>query len=151
MSNTTMHARITQSILGLALVSMSLFAANGAVAADALDTAKAGIPVYQGAKPDAATTEFVRSSLGVEGAAFRTTDALAKVADFYGKQAGIKPMAEPTKDSAAFLAGCKDEYNEILKKNMSRCGYHVTVQNPWMDMKTGKMVNDTLITIVKQE
>lgn len=63
----------------------------------------------------------------------------------------MKPMYAPIKDSAAFLAGCKDEYNEILKKNMPRCGYHVTVQSPWMDMKTGKMMNDTLITIVKQE
>lgn len=148
MSKSTMHARIKGSVLGLV---GSLITANGAFAADVLDPAKAGIAVYTGAKPDAATTEFVLNSLGVEGAAYRTTDALAKVVDFYGKQSGIKPMGEPSKDSAAFLAGCKDEYNEILKRNMSRCGYHVTVQNPWMDMQTGKMVNDTLITIVKQD
>lgn len=148
MSKLTMHARATQKALGLALVSLNLAAANGAFAADVLDS---GIPVYQGARPDAAATDFVRTSLGMEGAAYRTADALVKVAGFYSKQAGMKPMGEPTKDTAAFLAGCKDEYNEILKKNMSRCGYHVTLQNPWMDMKTGKMVNDTLITIVKQE
>ncbi len=148
MSKLTTHARATQKVLGLALVSLSLCAVNGAFAGDALE---AGIPVYQGAKPDAAATDFVRTSLGMEGAAYRTTDALAKVVGFYSKQTGMKPMSEPTKDSAAFLAGCKDEYNEILKKNMSRCGYHVTLQNPWMDMKTGKMVNDTLITIVKQD
>ena len=150
MSKSTMHARITGRAMGLAVVSLGLFAANGALAADALDPANAGIPVYQGAKPDAATTNFVLNSLGVEGAAFRTADALAKVTDFYSKQAGMKPMGEPGKDSATFLAGCKDEYYEILKKNVSRCGYHVTVQNPWMDMKTGKMVHDTLISIVKQ-
>ena len=151
MSRSTIRAHARTKVLGLALVTLSVCAASSAFAADALDPAKAGIPVYQGARPDAATTDFLRSSLGVEGAAFRTADALVKVVGFYGKQAGMKPMAEPSKDSAAFLAGCTDEYNAVMKKNMSRCGYHVTLQNPWMDMKTGKMVNDTLITIVRQE
>lgn len=27
----------------------------------------------------------------------------------------------------------------------------VTIQNPWMDTKTGKMITDTLITIVKHD
>lgn len=119
--------------------------------AEALDPAKAGVAVYPGAKADDATTDFVRTSLGMPGAAYRTGDDLGKVAAFYGKQAGMKPMGPPTKDSAAFLAGCKDEYNSVLKKTMARCDLHVTVQSPWMDMKTGKLVNDTLITIVRQK
>lgn len=111
----------------------------------------AGIAVYPGAKPDAATSEFLRSQMGVEGAAYRTSDSLQKVAAFYQQQPGMKPMGDATKDSAAFVAGCKEEFNAVMKKKMTTgCTHHVTVQNPWMDMKTGKMVADTLVSIVKQ-
>lgn len=111
----------------------------------------AGIAVYPGAKPDAATSEFLRSQMGVEGAAYRTNDSLQKVAAFYQQQPGMKPMGDATKDSAAFVAGCKEEFNAVMKKKMTTgCTHHVTVQNPWMDMKTGKMVADTLVSIVKQ-
>jgi len=113
--------------------------------------APADIAVYPGAKPDAATTEFLRGQMGVQGAAYRTHDSLQKVAAFYQQQPGMKPMGDATKDSAAFVAGCKEEFNAVLKKKMSAgCTHHVTVQNPWMDMKTGKMVADTLVSIVKQ-
>lgn|GEM_PF-1195002 len=113
--------------------------------------APAGIAVYPGAKPDAATTEFLRSQMGVEGAAYRTNDSLQKVAAFYQQQPGTKPMGDATKDSVAFVAGCKEEFNAVLKKKMSAgCTHHVTVQNPWMDMKTGKLVADTLVSVVKQ-
>ena len=109
------------------------------------------VAVYAGAKPDAATTEFLRSQMGVQGSAYRTADSLQKVADFYRQQAGVQPMGEATKESAAFLAGCKEEYNAVLKKKMTGgCTHQVTIQNPWMDMKTGKMVADTLLSIVKQ-
>ena len=119
----------------------------GPVAAQAPGT----IAVYPGAKPDAVTTEFLRSQKGVEGAAYRTNDSLQKVAAFYQQQPGMKPMGDATKDSAAFVAGCKEEFNTVLKKKMSTgCTHHVTVQNPWMDMKTGKMVADTLVSVVKQ-
>jgi hypothetical protein len=111
----------------------------------------AGIPVYPGAKADAATTDFLRRQMGVEGVAYRTGDALQKVAAFYQAQPGVQPMGEATKDSAAFVAGCKEEFNAVMKKKMTTgCTHHVTVQNPWMDMKTGKMVQDTLVSIVKQ-
>lgn len=111
----------------------------------------AGIPVYPGAKADAATTDFLRRQMGVEGAAYRTGDALQKVAAFYQAQPGVQPMGEATKDSAAFVAGCKEEFNAVMKKKMTTgCTHHVTVQNPWMDMKTGKMVQDTLVSVVKQ-
>ena len=115
-----------------------------------LDAQKAGIPVYPGATADAGTSDFVRNQLGMTATAFRTSDDLAKVIAFYGKQPGIKAMAEPNKEGAAYSAGCKDVYNSVMKKNMATCPYQVTVQSPWMDMKTGKMVKDTLITIVHQ-
>jgi hypothetical protein len=31
----------------------------------------------------------------------------------------------------------------------TKTGVRVTIQNPWMDMETGKMIKDTLISIVK--
>jgi hypothetical protein len=55
-----------------------------------------------------------------------------KVVAFYKKQEGLK----------SFIA---DEKNAIFKKGKT----DITVQTPWMDMKTGKMNNDTLISIVK--
>ena len=127
------------------------FAALAALPSDPAVAQSAGIAVYPGAKLDVATTEFLRSQMGVEGAAYRTNDSLLKVAAFYQQQPGMKPMGEATKDSAAFVAGCKEEFNAVLKKKMSTgCTHHVTVQNPWMDMKTGKMVADTLVSVVKQ-
>jgi hypothetical protein len=44
-------------------------------------------------------------------------------------------LISDTKESAMFKKGDVD----------------ITIQNPWMDMKTGKLVNDTLISIVKQK
>lgn len=115
-----------------------------------LDPAKAGIPVYPGSKADAATSAFLRESLGMTGAAYRTGDGVAKVVAFYDKQAGMKKMPGATGEQAAFSAGCKGEFNRILKQEIQTCAYQVTVQNPWMDMKTGQLVRDTLVSIVKQ-
>jgi hypothetical protein len=141
---------LSRLVLAAALLPLAQ-AALAAKGAEPLDPAQAGVPVYPGAKADAGTTDFVRTSLGMSGAAFRTGDEVGKVVAFYGKQAGVKPMAEANKEGGAFLAGCKDEYNAVLKKAMARCNLQVTVQNPWMDMKTGKLVNATLITIVRQK
>ena len=117
----------------------------------AAQAAGGGIAAYPGAKQDTAVSEFLRSQLGGEGVAYRTNDSLPKVAAFYQQQPGMKPMGDATKESAAFAAGCKEEFNAVLKKKMSTgCTHHVTVQNPWMDMKTGKMVADTLVSVVKQ-
>lgn len=130
---------------GMALAALAALPSGPAMAQDS------GIAVYPGAKQDAATTGFLRSQMGVDGAAYRTADSLQKVAAFYQQQPGMKPMGDATKDSAAFVAGCREEYNAVLKKKMSTgCTHHVTVQNPWMDMKTGKMVADTLVSVVKQ-
>jgi hypothetical protein len=38
-----------------------------------------------------------------------------------------------------------DKENAMFKKG----NVDITIQNPWMDMKSGKMMKDTLITIVK--
>ncbi len=93
---------------------------------------KFGVAVYPGAKFDAATTKAVKEALSTEIACYRTGDGVARVAEFYKKQPGLKFMAAD-KESAAFQKGSG----------------MVTIQNPWMDMKTGKLNRDTLISIGK--
>jgi hypothetical protein len=95
---------------------------------------KFGVQVYSGVKFDAAVSKNVSESTSSNAACYRTNDSVAKVAEFYKKQ----PKMEYTggeKVAAAFTNGQVD----------------VTIQNPWMDMKTGKMMTDTLITIMKHE
>lgn len=143
--HTRLPGGLVKTCAAIALATLAALPSAPALAQNAT------IAVYPGAKPDAATTEFLRSQMGVEGAAYRTNDSLQKVAAFYQQQPGMKPMGDATKDSAAFVAGCKEEFNAVMKKKMTTgCTHHVTVQNPWMDMKTGKMVADTLVSIVKQ-
>jgi hypothetical protein len=91
-----------------------------------------GVTVYPGAKADAAVTRDLKEKLQVNGFAYRTKDSVVKVAEYYRKQPQLKELTVE-KDSAAFLAG------PVM----------ITVQNPWMDMSTGKIVSDTLISIVK--
>jgi len=95
---------------------------------------KFGVQVYGGAKFDPALSKNVSETLSINAACYRTNDGVAKVADFYKKQ----PKMEYTggeKVGAGFTNGQVD----------------VTIQNPWMDMRTGKMMMDTLITIVKHD
>ena len=94
---------------------------------------KFGVKVYDGAKYDASTSKTVSESMSINAACYRTNDSVAKVAAFYKKQAGLESMGE-NKEGAMFKKGDVD----------------ITIQNPWMDMKSGKMMKDTLISIVKQ-
>lgn len=95
---------------------------------------KFGIEVYPGAKPEAGTTKFLVQDLKVQGAAYRTGDPVGKVIDFYKGRKGLK-----------YLGG--DSSNALFRKG----GVDVTIQSPWQNMATGKMMKDTLISIVKQE
>jgi hypothetical protein len=95
---------------------------------------KFGVKVYSGAKYDAAVSKNVSETISINAACYRTNDSVAKVAEFYKKQPGMK-YTGGEKISAAFSNGIVD----------------VTIQNPWMNMINGKMMTETLITIVKQE
>jgi hypothetical protein len=101
-------------------------------AAQASAESQFGVTVYPGAKADQGVTRDLKEKLGANGFAYRTTDGVAKVAEFYRKQPSLKELGGD-KESAAFSSG------PVM----------VTVQSPWMDMATGKMVKDTLISIVK--
>lgn len=98
---------------------------------------KFGIAVYPGAKADTATAQSVKKMMSAADAAcYRTTDSVEKVVAFYKKQANLKEVGT-TAEGGMFQS--KDDEKVSM-----------TVQNPWMDMATGKMVKDTLISIVKQ-
>jgi len=56
------------------------------------------------------------------------------VVAFYKKEPGLEFMGE-SKEGAMFRKGNVD----------------VTIQTPWMNMKTGQLMKDILITIVRRE
>jgi hypothetical protein len=91
-----------------------------------------GVSVFPGAKHDETTSGVVKKQLGIDAQCFRTDAGVAEVTAFYRKQPGFKVVSE-------------DEGGSMLKKG----GVDVTVQRPWMDMKTGDIRKDTLISIVK--
>jgi len=94
---------------------------------------KYGIKMYDGAKYDAAVSKSVSESMSINIACYRTNDPVVKVIEFFKKQAGLE-----------YVGG--DKENALFKKG----SIDVTIQTPWMDLKSGKMMKDTLISIVKQ-
>jgi hypothetical protein len=118
-----------KKIFMISVISILLACAGIVSASD-----KFGVPVYPGAKPDSEATKVVAQMSTGGGECYRTNDNLAKVVDFYKKQPGLKYVGGD-KEGAMFRKGKVD----------------VTLQNPWMDMKTGKKNTDTLISIVNQQ
>ena len=92
---------------------------------------KYGIIVYTGAKYDSGASEFLKQ-MSPQSAAYRTDDSVDKVIDFYKKQDGFKLFGDATKEAAMFRKGKMD----------------ITIQSPWMNTNTGKMMKDTLLSIV---
>ena len=111
-----------------AIVLVLLFA--GLITAKAEE--KFGLKVYDGAKYDASTSKTVSESMSINAACYRTNDNITKVIEFYKKQSGLD-----------FISGSKE--SAMFKK----ANVDITIQNPWMDMQSGKMMKDTLISIVK--
>ena len=114
------------------MVGLALVCVVGAGLASAQDAF--GVKVYKGAKPDDETTQFLKTSLHVDALCFRTNDDVGKVVEFYKSQPGLT-LIDESKEGGMFKAGDVD----------------ITIQNPWMDMKTGKMNKDTLISVVKNK
>lgn len=92
-----------------------------------------GVPVYPGAKFDAAATKILKEKIHINGFCYRTEDSVQKVAEFYKNQ-GLELSGEITKEGALY---------------QTKTGVNVSIQNPWMDMSTGTMMKDTLVSIVK--
>lgn len=93
-----------------------------------------GVEVYPGAKPSPETNEFLQKGMKLQGQAYVTSDPLGKVTEFYKKQPGLKQNPGADSTQSGFMGK----------------GVMVTIQNPWMDMKNGKKVESTLVSIVKQ-
>ena len=102
----------------------------GNVAAEQLH----GVEVYPGAKPEPSTNQFLKEGLKMNGQAYVTGDSVEKVTGFYLKQPGLKQMPGADAKQSGFTGK----------------GVNVTVQNPWLDVKTSKVNNNTLVSIVKQ-
>ncbi len=93
---------------------------------------KYGVTVYDGAKYDAGTSQFLASAMKVDAACYRTSATAAQVNEFYRKQTATTEVHTSAKGGM------------FKKGNVT-----ITVQNPWMDMKTHQEMKDTLISIVK--
>ena len=92
-----------------------------------------GVPVYPGAKFDAATSKVLKEKIHINGFCYRTNDSVQKVAEFYKNQ-GLELSGDMTKEGALY---------------QTKAGVNVSIQNPWLDMNTGTMMKDTLVSIVK--
>jgi maltose-binding protein MalE len=93
---------------------------------------KFGVKVYDGAKYDADTSQFIGAAMKVEAACYRTDAPAAQVNEFYRKQPGTT------------------EVHTSARGGMFKKGdISITIQNPWMNMKSHQQMKDTLISIVK--
>jgi hypothetical protein len=95
---------------------------------------KYGVQVYPGAKYDAETTQALNAAMKIDGACYRTDATVAQVNEFYKKQPGTTELHTSAKGG-------------MFKKGT----VNTTVQSPWMNMKTGQHMTDTLISIVKTQ
>lgn len=95
-----------------------------------------GVEVYPAAKADAAVAKSLNKHMNMNiknVATYRTSDSVSKVAEFYKKKKPLKEQPGTSKEGAMFTGK----------------GVTVTIQNPWMDMDSGNIMKDTLISIVK--
>ena len=91
-----------------------------------------GVTVYPGARPEPAVAAQLKKAMKLDGHTYRTSDSVDKVVAFYRTQA-LKEGPATSKSGGMFTGK----------------GVTVTIQNPWADMESGKVNNDTLISIVK--
>ncbi len=113
----------------------AVLAVMGVAGANAVE--KYGVPVYPGAEYDEGTTRYLDDVLYIEGEAYRTPENPSTVAEFYAKQ-GLTPAKAKAKAKA----------HAVFKKE----GVEVTIQGPpRKDMTSGQKMEDTLITITKED
>ena len=113
----------------LAIIGLTIFAAGLTVASA---EEKYGVTVYDGAKYDAETSQILITQMKLDAACYRTGGTVAQVNDFYKKQPGTTVVSTSEKGG-------------MFKKG----NVNVTVQSPWLNMKSGQHMTDTLISIVK--
>src|ERR1017187_5900678 len=82
---------------------------------------KFGVKVYDGAKYHAQPTQAVNTAMKIDGACYRTDATVAQVNEFYKKQLDTTEVHTSAKGG-------------LFKKG----NVNITVQSPWMNMKTGQ-------------
>ena len=107
-------------------------AAFALLSGTAIADAQFGIETYPGAKEDTEVAQQLKKSMNLTAKTYRTGDSVTKVTEFYRKQKSLTE-GPASSDKGSMFTGK---------------GATLTVQNPWMDMKSGKINNDTLISIV---
>ena len=93
-----------------------------------------GVEVYPAAKPAPEVSKALKESMKLDVGTFTTTDSVEKVTAFYKGQKDLKENPGTSKEGASFMGK----------------GVMVTIQNPWMDMKTGQKNTSTLVSIGKR-
>lgn len=114
------------------LIALTLCAIGGV--AQAADTV-AGITLYPGSSSsNVEGSEKVLKDTGYKTAVCRhTADSLSKVVAFYSKDKQLSPLGEPSKDNAGFA---------------TKAGASMSINSPWVDMKSMKFNDGTMICIV---
>jgi hypothetical protein len=119
---------------GHTLFLVVLLASTGASAQPGADRV-AGIQLYPGSSSSnvGGQEEFLRGS-GYKTAVCRhTADSLAKVVAFYSKDKQLALLGEPSKDNAGFA---------------TKAGASMSINSPWVNMKTMQFNDGTMICIV---
>jgi hypothetical protein len=108
-----------------------------AVTAAAGGESVAGIQLYPGASSSnvEGTEKFLKDTGYPVAVCRNTTDSLEKVVAFYRSDKQLSPMGEPGKDNAGF-------YN--------KAGASMSINSPWINMKTFQMTNGTMICIASK-
>jgi len=94
-----------------------------------------GVEVYPAAKPAPEVAKVLKESMKLDAGTFITSDSVEKVTAFYKGQKGLTEQPGTSKQGAMFMGK----------------GVMLTIQNPWLDMKTSQKQTSTLISIVKQK
>jgi hypothetical protein len=116
------------------MIRTTLLATALFLSANAIAEQKHGVEVYPAAKADAKVAKQLEKMNIKDGGTYRTSDSVAKVAEFYKKQ-GLKENPGTSATGASFMG------KDVM----------VTIQNPWLDMDNGQKMNDTLISIVRNK
>lgn len=119
-------------LASLVPIALAMAASGAAVrAADAV----AGIPLYPGSSSsNVEGSEKILKDTGYKTAVCRhTPDSLAKVVAFYRNDKTLSLMGEPSKDNAGFA---------------TKSGASMSINSPWVDMKTMSMNDGSMICIV---
>ncbi|HEY5248821.1 MAG TPA: hypothetical protein VIJ15_10295, partial [Dermatophilaceae bacterium] len=121
------------------VVAVVLFFGVVSSAAEPAADRNLGIPLYPGASEAGVegAEKTIKASGYATGVCRRTRDSLAKVVAFYKKQPGLALVGEPTEDNAAFSGPA--------------AGSSLSLNSPWMDVKTLQMQKDTLICIAGRD